>query len=940
MSKGSFGVLSRFLVVGLLLGMGSMITARAYTPAGTEIRNQSVATYTDARGREQTSTSNEVITTVLPIYALEILPDSSGTDAPGVFAGDPALAQETAAGNTAYYSYTLHNQGNAADTFDLRYFLNELAPTSVRIYQDVNGNGQIDPGDRLLNDNVGAGTYGAVSTFPVAAGETINLLVAVQVPTNATTGAVIEVDIDARSTGDNDETDAVSNYSRTTVTDSGVLTASKAASQTSARGGDTITYTLTGSNTGNAPVYGQIVAGDVEIGNYGLLIKDVLDAGKYDLNTLAVVSSAPAAATVVYLDSDGDVWKGDVNDLDGELKGVGLFISTTDVGVPGGVALASGQSYSLEFSIDLAEGLTDGTVENTFQALYHDGTEDKEAESNTTLVRIAGPGAVVPGVALGPDGDPELGDDLDGQQEDGTSNEDYRVLAGNDADAGTVVRFVNTVRNTGNMTDTFNITVEDNTVVGGAATVSLFKSDGVTPLADTNGDGIPDTGPLAPGQNYNIVVRVRLPADAEDATKSHVQLRATTTNVDINGDRDTNDTYNVIGPIRPAGVDVGTTGSTGDGDPDDDTPAAQDVAPGGFVDFPLDIQNIRTDGTETGAADTYNLTIDGLPAGWTAVIYPDLDGDGNVDPDELSPITNTADLDPNEIENVVVRIFAPEDAVVDNIEDITFIATSTNNPAISDSVVLKVNVESTPGVTITPDNSGTGIRGGTVTYRHVVTNTGNTTEDMVLTGLSNWDFVFVDEDGVNLTETQTLEDMAPGESEEVFVKVFVPGNASVGATEILTVTVTGADSGATDDAVNATTVVDGNLQLTKQADESAVRPTLPDAVGSDEFHPITYTTVFQNLGSAPVEDVVIIDAIPANTRVVVVDNVPNGVDAPTDDTLNGATVEYSNDGGSTWAYAPTAAADHADSSVTHVRWEVGTVNAGASGSVTFQVLVD
>ena len=36
----------------------------------------------------------------------------------------------------------------------------------------------------------------------------------------------------------------------------------------------------------------------------------------------------------------------------------------------------------------------------------------------------------------------------------------------------------------------------------------------MTPLADTDGDGTPDTGPVAPGASYTIVVKAAIPATA------------------------------------------------------------------------------------------------------------------------------------------------------------------------------------------------------------------------------------------------------------------------------------------------------------------------------------------------------------------------------------------------------------------------------------------
>lgn len=81
---------------------------------------------------------------------------------------------------------------------------------------------------------------------------------------------------------------------------------------------------------------------------------------------------------------------------------------------------------------------------------------------------------------------------------------------------GTTVAFTNVLTNKGDAADTFDITFGNSTFPPGT-TIALFKSDGVTPLADTDGNGTPDTGPVAPGAAYNIVVKVSIPATAPAA---------------------------------------------------------------------------------------------------------------------------------------------------------------------------------------------------------------------------------------------------------------------------------------------------------------------------------------------------------------------------------------------------------------------------------------
>src|SRR6185312_5028823 len=79
------------------------------------------------------------------------------------------------------------------------------------------------------------------------------------------------------------------------------------------------------------------------------------------------------------------------------------------------------------------------------------------------------------------------------------------------ATPGTTVTFTNVLTNTGDATDTFDVTLGASTFPAGTQ-IRLYKSDGTTPLADTDSDGTPDTGPLAAGASYNIVVKVDLPA--------------------------------------------------------------------------------------------------------------------------------------------------------------------------------------------------------------------------------------------------------------------------------------------------------------------------------------------------------------------------------------------------------------------------------------------
>ena len=79
------------------------------------------------------------------------------------------------------------------------------------------------------------------------------------------------------------------------------------------------------------------------------------------------------------------------------------------------------------------------------------------------------------------------------------------------AQPGTTVTFNNLLTNRGTLAETFNIVLGTSTFPAGTS-IRLYGPDGTTPLADTNGDGIPDVGIVAPGQSVRIVVKAVLPA--------------------------------------------------------------------------------------------------------------------------------------------------------------------------------------------------------------------------------------------------------------------------------------------------------------------------------------------------------------------------------------------------------------------------------------------
>ena len=368
-------------------------------------------------------------------------------------------------------------------------------------------------------------------------------------------------------------------------------------------------------------------------------------------------------------------------------------------------------------------------------------------------------------------------------------------------------------------------------------------------------------------------------------------------------------------------------------------------------------QNLSGDDETTSAPDTYNLTVTPITGGAGAfafVLFDDTSEDGVLDAGELDPVTDTGSIvavdnadapTAGEIYDGLLRVTIPSTtAGGDYYIDIK--ATSTQNSSQSDTMRVKITVATVPDITITPDNTATVVRGGTVTFKHVVTNTGNVTEHAYLTLPTlptGYTAVFVScTDGTVLGtgeayDTTAGAQLAPGASIEVCVRVFVPANASIGNTTPVAVTATLGAALAADDAIDVITVIDGNLDLQKSN-----TPTGAVAPGGS----ITYTTEFRQLGSANISNVFVFDAIPANSTLVIAGTLPtallpSGVTKTVGSGDGSDYFDYSTDGGLSWttwsATAPTNSPK-----VTNIRLDLSAaaVTPGQSGTFTFTVTID
>ncbi len=182
MGEVSKPLLRRVGLVTLMLGVGlaaSMPANATPPPANSVIGNQAVANYNDASGAPQTTLSNLVETTVLPV---------------GSFTLTPNVDKSILAGQTAYMPHIITNNGNVPDVFDLTLtgvFNNAQLPASIKVYADNNADGMPDDLNAPLCSVTPAATT-AMTTSPATCktasvpggGTAYNLVVAVQSRSN------------------------------------------------------------------------------------------------------------------------------------------------------------------------------------------------------------------------------------------------------------------------------------------------------------------------------------------------------------------------------------------------------------------------------------------------------------------------------------------------------------------------------------------------------------------------------------------------------------------------------------------------------------------------------------------------------------------------------------------------------------------------------------
>ncbi|WP_022950685.1 beta strand repeat-containing protein [Leucothrix mucor] len=797
------------LAAGAMAGFGAQ--AVAATAAGTIIKNLATVTYEDANGNKYSAQSNEAFVTVAEVYSATV-------------ENDKALA--AAPGQTVYFPHVLTNTGNSADTYTIN---TDTVVAGVVVYNDLNSNGQPDPGEPSIP---------AGGTITIPAGEQVNLVVAMPIPVTAVSGDVLTADLDV-TTANGDVVDVTTPTDATgTVTDSAtvttdpVLVLGKQSVHNPAT--NEITYTLTVKNNGGS------AATNVNILD-ALPTVDTDGAG-----TLAQMTFVQVDETNGLVNTGDSVGTHDAayDEAGTDLNDNGVATDTLAAIVATDVSLPPNTTVSVTYTVKYTAGWVAGAdIDNTFVAT-HDNPDTTpgapatlEVSSNTTHDVLPQYYAVDANDDGRGTGTASTGIDANNGVDDSVATTDDTQYVAS-VPTGAEVLYTHVISNEGNGDDVFNLEVT-NTDFPSGTVFTFWDATGTVQVTDTDNDGIPDTGVLAIGGKETILIKAKLPsgvADADPVTPPAGGYNAILTATSANEGKDAiaaddNDVTNLkLGSITAAAVDIANTvadqgadlaaGFNDDGsvNAQEDGPAViADAVVGGTVVYDLKLAN------ESGSSDSYLLSAENIPAGWSVVYKDKLTGNvitttplipGAEDYEYQAVVTISADPALAKSDSDQKGQVIGDDAV-DGYDDINngsqvltggdgdkdyfidFIAASTGTPGLEDTVRNAIDVAPMREVVITPNGQNQIQPGGTVDYTHLLENNGNLTEKVELAVAnsetdSGWTTVInIDTDGDGIPDAasntligQTIQAPNP-DGTPTFVDILVTDTDGDGVIELL-----------------------------------------------------------------------------------------------------------------------------------------------------------
>ncbi|WP_438479671.1 beta strand repeat-containing protein [Oleiharenicola lentus] len=728
-------------------------------------------------------------------------------------------------GGQVVFAHSVTNTGNGSDTFGLTI----VQPTS----DDFNLNNAAIYAD-ANRDGLPDNSTVISSTGLLTLGQTFYFVVVGTVPGTQTSGQDADVTVTATSTftptvtGTNTDTVTVSNNAVIRVTQSMSAT-------TGASPSGPYTVTLTYTNTGNVTAT-NLTLRDLLPAEFGYVVGSARWSGS---GTTALTDAAA-----------------------GDPAGISYDYNITTPGETRAViaSIASGQSGTLTFQVTVDSGVAPQDLPNTANYTYNDGVSVVGPfNSNTVLFTVTATSTVTisPGTTIA------------------------------SAPQGGTVSFPSTVTNTGTGSETFELTLTGSTFPAGT-TFTIVRSDGTTAVLDSNGNGIPDTGPLLANGAITFNVLATLPPGATGGpfTVNVVATAATDPGVSATA-------TNTLTAIASSSVDLtaNAAGTLGTGAGPEASPLVTlNGNPGDTVRFTLNVKNNSTN------ADTFDLAAgatstlsSALPSGWSVVFRDSSE----------AVITRTNLLAAAGSQVIFADVTIPGNAGAAT-QPVYFRAKSPTTNA-EDTVYDAVATSSVRSLSLTPNNSGQAFPGGSTVYSHTLTNTGNVLEGdnaastvslALANNLTNWSaVVYYDANGngaLEASETAITDlsfvsngaaGLAPGESIKLLVKVITPPESPSGAVNTTTLTATTANGTYTStvpavvSVTDNTTAVFGDIRILKEQALDANGDGTPDtaystaniSIGAIPGACIRYRVTITNVGSQSALDVILNDVTPTFT---------------------------------------------------------------------------
>ena len=765
------------------------------------------------------------------------------------------------AGQTVYFNHILTNTSNETDQYTFAVSNNSTGDN----FDFVNSSLMV----YLDANNDGIPDGSAITGYTLGAGQSVGLIVAASIPNAITTGKVANLTLMVTSA--NGASGTNSNVDKATVTDQSTLVVRKKFSQITAANGDVVTIRLDYQNPSNSVVTTATLTDTL-----GSNLTYEANSGKWNGTTVYDSVNGTADPTGINYSVTSNV------------------VTATLTNIP-----ANTIGY-IEFNVKINKSIA-GKIENVINV-----TGPTTDTSNTAVVNVA----------------PVYAVKMNGSASNVSDN--TNTITASAVPQGGELKFTNYVWNIGNTTDRFNLTLTNSTFPAGSQ-IELYRADGVTPLLDSNGDGIPDTGLLAANTNIPVVVKVRFPSSYTVTTNTVFEVTPQAQSVGDGGKTSTIKDQGTLTPVSQL-VDLTNADNTGLGNGAVDNSGAawktitvkssDNAVTGGQVIFPLTVKHTGV-GTEyllsaNASSDFSSLT---LPAGVNRVrFYASSNGtDCSVLGNEIG---KTIYL--NNAETQLVCAVVEVDKVN---KDVTVpiyfrvISTSfvgTDNPAqdmIKNAVTIQ-SVNSVPQLEFTPDLHAQVAPLGTVVYRHLLTNPAATDFTgsygfIINNSESSFNSVlFLDVDGDGKFSSgdlniRTLADLPGGkvaahEQIQLLLQVTNVANNNLNQTNTTVVNLTDSSNQVIASINDVTTVKQSQLTLTKlqahdfncdgTADETYTTNTLTIGKQSNgQGQCVLYKVILNNSGATINSTFTFRDMTPAYT---VLSNMPtctacSGITAPT-----------------------------------------------------------